>query len=40
LVYVLIGMRLEERDLVKEFGDTYTEYQSRVHGLVPLPKGK
>jgi methanethiol S-methyltransferase len=40
LVYVLIGMRLEERDLVKEFGDTYTQYQDRVHGLVPLPKGK
>lgn len=40
LIYVLIGMRLEERDLVKEFGNTYTQYQNRVHGLLPLPKGK
>lgn len=40
LVYILIGVRFEERDLVKEFGDTYTQYQNRVHGLLPLPKGK
>lgn len=40
LVYVLIGMRLEERDLVKEFGETYTQYQQRVRGLLPFPKGK
>ena len=40
LIYVLIGMRLEERDLVREFGDTYTQYQERVRGLVPIPKGK
>lgn len=40
LVYILIGMRLEERDLVNEFGDTYRQYQQRVRGLVPLPKGK
>jgi methanethiol S-methyltransferase len=40
LIYILIGMRFEERDLVKEFGDTYKQYQNRVHGLLPLPKGK
>jgi methanethiol S-methyltransferase len=40
LVYILIGVRFEERDLVKEFGNTYTQYQNRVRGLVPLPKGK
>ena len=40
LIYIMIGMRLEERDLVKEFGDTYRQYQDRVHGLLPLPKGK
>jgi methanethiol S-methyltransferase len=40
LIYVLIGMRFEERDLVNEFGDTYKQYQQRVRGLVPLPKGK
>ncbi len=39
-IYVLIGMRFEERDLVNEFGDTYTQYQDRVPSLVPLPKGK
>jgi len=25
---------------VNEFGDTYQQYQQRVRGLVPLPKGK
>jgi methanethiol S-methyltransferase len=40
LVYVLFGMRLEERDLVDQFGDTYRRYQERVRGLVPLPRGK
>jgi methanethiol S-methyltransferase len=40
LVYILIGLRLEERDLVSEFGDTYKQYQQRVRSLVPLPKGK
>jgi methanethiol S-methyltransferase len=40
LIYILIGMRLEEHDLVKQFGDTYKQYQRRVRGLVPLPKGK
>jgi methanethiol S-methyltransferase len=39
LVYILIGMRFEERDLVNEFGDTYKQYQERVRALVPLPKG-
>jgi methanethiol S-methyltransferase len=40
LVYILIGARFEERDLVDHFGDTYKQYQGRVRGLVPLPKGK
>ena len=40
LIYILIGMRLEERDLVNLFGDTYRQYQKRARGLVPLPKGK
>lgn len=40
LVYILIGMRFEESDLVKEFGETYKQYQRRVRALVPLPKGK
>ena len=40
LTYILIGMRLEEHDLINEFGDSYRQYQGRVRGLVPLPKGK
>lgn len=40
LIYILIGIRFEERDLVNEFGDTYKQYQDRVHGLIPFPKAK
>ncbi len=38
LGYILIGSRLEERDLVHEYGDTYVAYRQRVRGLVPIPK--
>jgi protein-S-isoprenylcysteine O-methyltransferase Ste14 len=34
-IYVLIGARLEERDLVRDFGDDYRTYQDRVPMLVP-----
>ena len=34
-IYVLIGIRLEEVKLVKEFGDEYREYQRRVPMLLP-----
>jgi steroid 5-alpha reductase family enzyme len=40
LVYILIGYKLEEKDLIHQYGDTYRQYQDRVHGLVPFPKGK
>jgi protein-S-isoprenylcysteine O-methyltransferase Ste14 len=33
--YILIGVRLEERDLVAQFGDTYEQYRRRVPMLVP-----
>jgi protein-S-isoprenylcysteine O-methyltransferase Ste14 len=33
--YILIGVRLEERDLVAEFGATYEEYRRRVPMLMP-----
>jgi methanethiol S-methyltransferase len=33
--YVLLGMRLEERDLVVTFGSRYRDYQRRVPKLVP-----
>ncbi len=35
--YILIGIQLEERDLVGMFGDRYRRYQKRVSMLVPLP---
>ncbi len=38
-LYVLVAVRLEERDLVDTFGDTYRAYQQRVRMLVPLPRG-
>jgi methanethiol S-methyltransferase len=40
LGYILAASRLEERDLVHQFGDEYTQYRGRVRGLVPLPKPK
>ncbi|MGV1087013.1 MAG: methanethiol S-methyltransferase [Mycobacterium sp.] len=33
--YILIGIRLEERDLAAELGDPYREYRTRVPMLVP-----
>ncbi|MGW9685095.1 methyltransferase family protein [Flagellimonas sp. 2504JD1-5] len=37
-IYVIIGATLEERDLVKEFGRPYQEYQKRKPMLVPFTK--
>ncbi|MBY0320465.1 MAG: isoprenylcysteine carboxylmethyltransferase family protein [Reyranella sp.] len=33
--YILVGVRLEERDLVTQFGATYEQYRRRVPMLVP-----
>ncbi len=33
--WIIIGTMLEERDLVKDFGDGYRDYQKRVPMLVP-----
>ena len=40
LGYVIIGIFLEERDLVATFGDEYKEYKSQVSMLIPLPPKK
>ena len=34
-VWVVIGTRLEERDLTAEFGVAYTDYQNKVPMLIP-----
>ena len=34
--YMLIGIQLEERDLVATFGTTYVEYRRRVSMIIPL----
>jgi methanethiol S-methyltransferase len=33
--YILVGVRLEERDLVVQFGATYEQYRRRVPMLIP-----
>jgi protein-S-isoprenylcysteine O-methyltransferase Ste14 len=33
--YILLAIRFEERDLVREFGDTYEEYRRSVPMLIP-----
>jgi protein-S-isoprenylcysteine O-methyltransferase Ste14 len=35
--YVLAAVQLEERDLIRVFGDRYREYRQRVPMLVPWP---
>ncbi|KAA9040864.1 isoprenylcysteine carboxylmethyltransferase family protein [Ginsengibacter hankyongi] len=34
-MYVLVGIKFEEKKLVKEFGKDYTEYMKKVPGLIP-----
>jgi protein-S-isoprenylcysteine O-methyltransferase Ste14 len=35
--YILIAIQLEERDLVRMFGDKYRQYKRQVGMLLPLP---
>jgi methanethiol S-methyltransferase len=35
--YIMIGARLEERDLIARFGDEYRSYREQVGMLMPLP---
>jgi protein-S-isoprenylcysteine O-methyltransferase Ste14 len=38
--YILIGIYLEERDLIALFGDQYRRYREQVSMLIPLPRRK
>lgn len=37
-IYMLIGIRLEERDMISIYGDLYQHYRQQVSMLIPLPK--
>lgn len=37
-LYVLVGIRYEERALIRNFGQTYRDYQARVPMLLPVPR--
>ena len=36
--YILFGITIEERDLVKMLGDDYLEYRTRTPALIPFTK--
>lgn len=38
--YILIGLSLEERDLLVVFGDRYRKYREQVSMLLPIPRRK
>jgi protein-S-isoprenylcysteine O-methyltransferase Ste14 len=38
--YILIGIQLEESDLIQQFGDQYRRYRQHASMLVPLPGRK
>ena len=38
--YIAVGIRLEERDLVRDLGDRYRRYRERVGMLVPRVKSR
>ncbi len=36
--YILIGILLEEKDLMRQYGETYKEYKKQVPMLLPWPR--
>lgn len=38
--YILLAIRVEERDLIRAHGDDYVEYRNRVPALLPVPRGR
>jgi methanethiol S-methyltransferase len=38
--YILIAIQLEERDLIRSFGDQYRSYKKNVSMLIPMPGRK
>jgi protein-S-isoprenylcysteine O-methyltransferase Ste14 len=36
-LYILIAIQLEERDLVRYFGEQYREYRRKTPMLIPRP---
>jgi protein-S-isoprenylcysteine O-methyltransferase Ste14 len=39
-IYVLIGLRFEEKDLIRTFGETYKEYMEKTPFLIPFTKSR
>jgi len=37
-LYILIGIKLEKRKLIKQFGLSYIDYQKKVPALIPFTK--
>jgi protein-S-isoprenylcysteine O-methyltransferase Ste14 len=38
IAYTIIGMHLEERKLIDQFGDQYKQYQKKVPMIIPFWK--